>query len=107
LTQALQDETSLKEMILSPESLLNNLLDGIEEAAVEDEESEDEILKNSDEKQLKKKSKKVSETFHKGCSDFSRVKKFKVSTIEQHSETVLLHKRPYEFKRSEHGNIHD
>lgn len=40
-------------MILSPESLLNNLLDGIEEAAVEEEESEDEILKDSDEK-LKK-----------------------------------------------------
>jgi hypothetical protein len=93
-------------MILSPESLLNNLLDGIEEAAVEDEESEDEILKNSDEK-LAKKSKKVSETFHKCCSDFSKVKKFKVSTYEQRSETVLLHKRPYEFKRSEHGNIRD
>ena len=50
MTQALQDETSLKEMIMSPESLLNNLLDGIEEASVEDEESEDDILKNSDEK---------------------------------------------------------
>ena len=37
-------------MIMSPESLLNNLLDGIEEASVEDEESEDDILKNSDEK---------------------------------------------------------
>jgi hypothetical protein len=37
LTQALQDEDSLREMILSPESLLNNLLEGIEEAAVEDE----------------------------------------------------------------------
>tara|TARA_B110000285_G_C14877297_1_gene492130 strand:+ start:364 stop:501 length:138 start_codon:yes stop_codon:yes gene_type:complete len=38
-------------MILSPESLLNNLLDGIEEAPIQDEQdSEDNILKDSDEK---------------------------------------------------------
>ena len=53
MTHALQDENSLKEMILSPESLLNNLLDGIEEAPMEAEEesSEDDILKNSNEKE--------------------------------------------------------
>ena len=41
-------------MILSPESLLNNLLEGIEEASVQDEQDfsdeEDDILKNSEEK---------------------------------------------------------
>ena len=61
LTHALQDENTLKEMILPPESLLNNLLDGIEEAPVEDEESsEDDILKNSNEKELRIEQKRVN-----------------------------------------------
>ena len=84
-------------MILSPESLLNNLLEGIEEASVEDEQSEDEILKDSEEKM-------------KNCKDqganlqhLSENQRQLKLTTKGYRATVLLHKRPYNFRRYENS----
>ena len=98
----------MREMILSPESLLNNLLDGIEEAPIQDEQdSEDDILKDSDEK-LKnvlnnKNTIQIVELKSRSHLEGHEGRSVKMTTTNDRRATVLLHKRPYDFRRFDLG----